>query len=76
MTSDPKPCPFCDSEAETHSTESGSHQVLCPNRDCGRCVVITAWASLEDAVARWNTRPGERVARSQALQEVPIKALR
>lgn len=51
----PKPCPFCGSNASLLSgTED--HEVVCSNPDCAAALIARSFASMEEAIAAWNRR--------------------
>lgn len=52
-----KPCPFCGSEAELYNHKDGSQEIFCKAGDCIKMPSV------------WNTRPLEKQARIQAIQE-------
>lgn len=50
---DPKPCPDCKHDADTHSTAEG-HYVFCSNDQCVSRPCTRAHSSPEAAVVAWN----------------------
>lgn len=70
------PCPFCNGEGMSGTAIEGVHFAGCGDPDCVAHMLAYGFASVDFALAAWNTRatPDLAAVRDEALEEAATEA--